>query len=274
MSQRIVPPGHGLPPIADRPARLLALEHAPDVVSTKTEEIYKTLLGHSDHLRTGNFTAIGVFDLEMMFAVYDRSFFDDLLSRMLRDDDAYPVEFRLSGRLTRSAGTTTRRRRRVPSPHGPVVKTEYAITISTTLLFATFRTSERSVTVSGLPVRDRLEALQRIFEHELLHLAENLAWGASSCARENFQNLSRRIFAHQAVHHELVTPREQAAVQHGIHVGDLVSFEHEGVRRVGLVNRITRRATVLVEDPKGRLYTNGKTFLTFYVPLPLLRKAP
>ena len=61
---------------------------------------------------------------------------------------------------------------------------------------------------------------------------------------------------------------------HGIHLGDLVSFEHEGLRRVGRVNRITRRATVLVADAAGRQFSDGKTYLTFYVPLTMLRKVP
>jgi hypothetical protein len=36
--------------------------------------------------------------------------------------------------------------------------------------------------------------------------------------------------------------------------------------------RITRRATVLVENPRGEEFTDGRRYLTFYVPLPLLRK--
>ena len=131
---------------------------------------------------------------------------------------------------------------------------------------------DRKVTVGGLECRDRLEALQRIFEHELLHLAEFLGWGRSNCRAGNFHALSRRIFAHEGVFHDLVTPREEAGVAYGIVAGDLVSFEHEGMRHVGRVNRITRRATVLVEDPGGRPYSDGKHYLTFYVPLPMLRK--
>jgi hypothetical protein len=266
-------PGHPSPARGERIARLLALEHPAEEVARKTTAIYQTLLNSSEHIRTGNFTTIGLHDLLVLHKLYDRSFFDGLLSRMLREDLADPIGLRLSGRLTRSAGTTTRRRHKMPTLSGFVVRTDYTITISTTLLFGTFREPVRPVTVSGLLVRDRLEALQRIFEHELLHLAENLGWGASSCAGETFQRLSRQIFAHQAVHHDLVTPREQAAVKHGIVVGDLVSFEHEGDRHVGRVNRIVKRATVLVEHPRGHEYSDGKTYLTFYVPLPLLRKA-
>ena len=128
------------------------------------------------------------------------------------------------------------------------------------------------MTVGGLECRDRLEALQRIFEHELLHLAEFLAWGRSSCRADNFHRLSRRIFAHEGAFHDLITPREQARAAYDIRIGDHVSFEIDGRQHAGRVNRITRRATVLVEDPRGHLFDDGKRYLTFYVPLPLLRK--
>ena len=152
------------------------------------------------------------------------------------------------------------------------MKVEYEITISTTLLFNTFHDVDRPVTVGGLECRDRLEALQRIFEHELLHLAEFLAWGRSSCRADNFHRLSRRIFAHEGAFHDLITPREQARAAYDIRIGDYVSFDIDGSQHAGRVNRITRRATVLVEDPRGALFDDGKRYLTFYVPLPLLRK--
>jgi hypothetical protein len=37
-----------------------------------------------------------------------------------------------------------------------------------------------------------------------------------------------------------------------------------------VVRRITRRATVLVESPHGPLYSDGRRYLIFYVPLDLL----
>ena len=113
---------------------------------------------------------------------------------------------------------------------------------STTLLYNTFQNVERTVTVGGLVCRDRLEALQRIFEHELLHLAEFLAWGRSNCRAENYQRLSRRIFAHEAAFHDLITPREQARAAFDIHIGDHVSFELDGRHHAGRVNRITHRS--------------------------------
>ena len=49
-----------------------------------------------------------------------------------------------------------------------------------------------------------------------------------------------------------------------------VRFRFEGVERTGIVNRISKRATVLVEDPEGQRYSNGKHYIKFYVPVQLL----
>jgi hypothetical protein len=259
-------------PNIQRQAKFFALLYSAEEVAARAQGIYEEVLSQSPRIRTGNFTVIGTDDLERLFAAYDREFFRGRLGEMLHEDGADPIAFRLSRRLVRAAGQTMRQVRRVRRAGQPALKVEYEITVSATLLYNTFQNVERRVTVGGLVCRDRLEALQRIFEHELLHLAEFLGWGRSDCRAGNFHALSRRIFAHEGAYHDLVTPREEAGVAFGIQVGDRVSFELNGVRHFGRVNRITRRATVLVEDPSGTPYSDGKQYRTFYVPLPLLRK--
>jgi hypothetical protein len=59
-----------------------------------------------------------------------------------------------------------------------------------------------------------------------------------------------------------------------VRVGSRVRFLHEGQELVGWVNRITKRATVLVEDIRGERFTDGKRYLRFYVPLERLRLLP
>lgn len=264
--------GDATGPGIQRQARLFSLLYSADEVADRSRRIYDEMLGRSPNLDTGNFTRIGPDDLERLFAAYDREFFRGRLGEMLLEDGAHPMDFRLSRRLTSAAGQTMRLVRAIQKQGRKLEKVEYEITISTTLLFHTFQNVDRRVMVGGLECRDRLEALQRIFEHELLHLAEFLGWGRSNCKATNFHALSRRIFAHEGVYHQLVTPREAAGVAYGIVAGNRVAFEHEGVRHVGVVNRITRRATVLVESPGGRLFSDGKRYQTFYVPLPMLRK--
>ncbi|QEH38884.1 hypothetical protein OJF2_74940 [Aquisphaera giovannonii] len=259
-------------PGRERQAKLAALLFPADEVAVRARRIHDAMLEQSPQLRTANFTVIGTDDLEALFALYDREFFRGLLGEMLMEDGAHPMGFRLSRRLTRAGGQTMRQVRQVRKGSRTVQQVEYEISVSTTLLFSTFQNVEREVIVGGLVCRNRLESLQRIFEHELLHLAEFLGWGRSSCTAENFHRLSRRIFGHEGVTHDLVTPREQAAVAFDVRVGDTVRFDLEGVTYRGRVNRITRRATVLVESPHGEEFTDGRRYLTFYVPLPLLRK--
>ena len=47
----------------------------------------------------------------------------------------------------------------------------------------------------------------------------------------------------------------------------MVGFTYSGQWLRGRVNRVTKRATVLVEHAKGRKYTDGKRYLKYYVPL-------
>ncbi len=259
-------------PDIERQAKLFALLYSVRDVEDRVTRIYEATLAQSRQIREGNFTLIGTDDLERLFVWYDREFFRGRLGEMILEDKAHPIAFRLSRRLVRAAGQTIRQVRRIPQDGKLTVKVDYEITVSTTLLYNTFQNVDRTVTVGGLVCRDRLQSLQRIFEHELLHLAEFLGWGRSNCRADNFHALSRRIFAHEGAFHDLITPYEQAKKAFDIRVGDQVSFEMDSVRHTGRVNRITRRATVLVENSSGRVYSDGKRYVTFYVPIPLLRK--
>jgi hypothetical protein len=259
-------------PNIERRAKLFALLYSARDVDERVYRIYDATLAQSPQIRDGNFTIIGTDDLERLFLWYDQAFFRGRLGEMIVEDGAYPITFRLSRRLTSAAGQTIRQVHRVRKDGELTMRVDYEITISTTLLYNTFQNLERTVTVGGLVCRDRLESLQRIFEHELLHLAEFLGWGRSNCRADNFHALSRRIFAHEGAFHDLITPREQARAVFDIRIGDHVSFELDGQRHNGRVNRITRRATVLVENPSGRLYSDGRRYVTCYVPLPHLKK--
>lgn len=101
-----------------------------------------------------------------------------------------------------------------------------------------------------------------------------LIWTTSSCSAQRFKTLAWGYFGHTETKHDLVTQDERAKNHFDLRRGDRVTFEFEGVRRVGVVNRITRRATILVESPEGIVYTDGKRYRKFYVPLGLLQKLP
>ncbi len=250
-----------------RVARLMAIHNFPAEVSRKTQLIREGVLGHSTHLRSANFDVIGFADLRRLFNLYDGDFFGSSLRQWMVEDGSGEIALGLSNRMTSAAGKTYMRKLR-----GRAEPPRYEIAVSTFLLFQNFREGTRSVTVGGLVCNDRLEALQRIIEHELLHLAEFLVWGRSSCFAANFHSLSARIFGHEGTTHHLVTPREVAAETYQIVVGDRVSFEYEGATKIGRVNRITKRATVLCESTNGRRFSDGRSYEIYYIPLAMLSK--
>ena len=232
-------------------------------IAGKCAEVRAAVLGASEWLDGPNFETIHPDDLERMAAEYDRVFFNGRVFGLLGDTD---LRFRLSKRMTRLGGTTTRFVRR-----DDPTDVSYEIAVSTTLLFQTFSDVQRSVVVNGLKCGDRFEALQRVFEHELIHLIELLVWGDSSCSRGRFQSMAARFFGHSDHRHQLVTSRERAEVNFGVRPGGRVRFNLDGASYVGVVNRITKRATVLVEDGSGNRYSDGKRYLKFYVPLGMLQ---
>lgn len=250
----------------------LSLRYAPDVVSAKTTEIARAATTSSHFLRSANFTVISPGDLLRLFDLYDRAFFEGFLRRAVAERAGGRLGFRLAPRMTRAGGKTFRTRRRVGRGLNAAHETSYEIAISTRLLFLSFDDASRPVTVCGLPCTDRLCAMQRIMEHEMLHLLEMLVWDASSCAAARFKSMARNIFGHGASTHDLVTPSERAVAKFHLRIGDAVSFEFDGRPLRGTVNRVDRRATVLVESEKGVRYTNGKRYEKFYIPLGMLRK--
>jgi hypothetical protein len=207
-----------------------------------------------------NFVCLRDDDVRVLFESYDDLYFDGLLSRATAD---VPLEFRVSSRMTRAGGKTSSWRK---SRRGPIERFEIAI--SSTLLLQTFETGDidRAIHVTGLECHNRLEALMRVMEHELVHLSELLGWGDSSCRQDRFQMIAWQTFGHTNHQHALITPGERAAAQ-GIRPGSSVTFRFEGRLLTGIVNRVTRRATVLVPDATGERFSDGNVYRKYYVPL-------
>lgn len=250
-----------------------ALRYPPEEVGRKARAIYEATLRESRHIRAGNFGALGTEDVERLYHHYDEAFFQGLFQRLLRREGEGRLIFRVSSTMTSAGGKTKRWRPRGSSPGDDGAVAAYDLAVSAPLLFQTFREDSRPIRVAGIECADRLEALQRIVEHEMLHLLELLVWRTTSCAQERFQRLARNLFDHTEVHHQLVTQREIAHTRYGIRGGSRVTFEYGGLSYTGIVNQITKRVTVLVEHPEGAIYSDGKRYLKFYVPLERLRLA-
>ncbi len=255
------------------PAEVQLLDHIykskrglPEI-RADVKQIYANLLAESRSICEGNFKSIHSKDLEILFSKYDEMFFDGLLYETI-ERSGEPISFRVSKRMTKVGGTTTK----YHMARGPGPQSSYEIAISSTLLFSTFYDVDRPVNVTGIECLDRIECLQRIFEHELIHLTEMLIWDDSSCSRQRFQSLAFQFFTHTEATHQLITPGERASEKFGIRTGDKVQFCIDDACYEGFVNRITKRATVLVEDDCSPLYSDGKRYAKYYVPVAKLER--
>jgi len=254
------------PTIGVMRSRLESLLHEHKIkasdYSSRTKVIRDTVIGGSKTMKDGNFLATSAADLRCMAELYDELFFEGTCLALAKQ---FGLSFRWSSRMTRAGGKTTRFVTRRVRPLPP--KTHYEIVLSSSLIFQTFQESDREVRVCGCVCENRLQAMQRIVEHETIHLAEMLVWVDSDCAARRFQSIAHRFFGHTEHRHELVTQRERAQRLFDIRLGSHVGFTYQGRKLVGVVNRITRRATVLVESERGIRYNDGKRYEKFYIPI-------
>jgi hypothetical protein len=233
-----------------------------ETISSRSAQIHANVLSRSKYIHAANFTKIHPDDLAILFAEYDDQFFGGQVKATL---GTTTLRFGLSKRMTSSGGKTARFADRSSG------RRWYEISASTTILFGGFTEDDhRPIVTSGITCRDRLAALQRIMEHEIVHLIEMLLWGKSSCSQPRFHSITRRFFGHTENKHNLITPKEKALVKFGIRPGVKVRFWFDGIEYAGVVNRVSKRATVLVEDSRGRGYTDGKHYAKFYVPVQML----
>ncbi|QDV22967.1 SprT family zinc-dependent metalloprotease [Aureliella helgolandensis] len=232
------------------------------------DAIGQRVLSSSRVMQSNNFVMAGSADLQTMAEQYDQYFYGGHCLALARH---YGIQFRWSKRMTSTGGKTVRTI--YTDRQTQKQQTRYEIVLSATLLFQTFSDLKRSIRVTGILCTNRLQAMQRIMEHELIHLVEMLVWEDSCCAAPRFQSIAQRLFGHTEHKHDLITQQERAARKFNIRVGSRVGFKHEGEHYIGTVNRITRRATVLVAHPTGQLYDDGQRYRKFYVPLSHLQPA-
>ncbi len=228
-------------------------------------QIYEQMLVTSRCIDGPNFQKVAADDVARMIRMYDDRFFE---GRILSAASAEGISFHLSSRMTSVGGKLV-----TQYPEGSYDgRRQFELVLSSTLLFQTFEDVSRPIEVAGCVCHDRLEAMQRIAEHEFVHLIEMLIWNDGNCSEARYQSIANRYFGHTDYQHNLITQRERAAVRFNIRVGDDVVFFHDGHRMQGRVNRITRRATVLVPNPAGQKFSDGKRYSRYYVPLERLQK--
>ncbi len=221
---------------------------------------------NSPYIKSGTITRISDADLRLMFFFYDQVLFGN----WFKDNFEGDLRFSLSRRMTKSAGLTIYPK----EAHGVVPgKATIEIRIGVDFLFH-YDSLEGNKLVCGIETANSLGALQVVFEHEICHVIEFICFGVSNCRKDRFKSISWNLFGHTESYHDLPTPRQIASKRLGLNIGDPVSFELEGRILRGIINNISKRATVMVKDNKGSFTDEqGNRYAKYYVPLTLLNKS-
>ena len=227
-------------------------------ISELRSKISEKLLQNSRIIEEMNFSAVSVDDLRALFFLYSEYFFNNWFSQY--KNMYWHPRHSFSENMTSAAGKCIRTAGRI--------RYHYEIRISSNIIF-NYGNCEDGVGSGGLIASNRLEALQLVYEHELIHLAEFLYFGDSNCKTDRFKTMANNIFGHKSSYHDLPTNKDIAESEYEIKVGSNVNFEFNGEDFRGQVIRINRRATVLVKNSESE---SDNSYSKYYIPIDHLRK--
>lgn len=245
--------------------KLTTINYKEPEIRAKKALLREEFLNDSINISSGEIERISEGDLEILFRLYDKYFFNNYFKEKFTGK----LKFSLSRRMNKSAGKTI-----VPKNISTLSeeKQSFEIRIGVNFFFR-YYDLEREKIVGGIVTSDSLHALLTVYEHELIHFLEFYIYGNSSCKGERFKKIAFNIFGHKDVYHSLPTSREILSKNLNIHPGDSVCFNHDGKSFKGIIYSINKRAAVMVLNNRGNYVdSKGNRFDKFYVPLQLLRK--
>lgn len=231
----------------------------PEEIEKKRKVVTNLLLESTFDKK--NFTTLSNKQLEDMFKIYDKIFFDGQLRRKLKSEGS-SLEFQVSASKGHSVAGSCRM-----IPSGKVC--DFVIKISKHMFLEKFRSENETLRANGLLCTNRLECLQIVFEHELVHMIMGL-WKV----QEQAIQLGRKkswYGGHGFVFKCLVKERfGQTDIRHNLSSGDIstylsrdetnlgqtVSFEYQGQTIHGTITKKNPRSA-LVEVPPNKRFRIG-----------------
>jgi hypothetical protein len=219
------------------------LKYNSEEAISKRNNIRNKFIAKSKNVKTGNIERMSNLDLKILFCLYDEEFFGLYFTRSFKGN----LTFSLSTRMTSAAGKTIYSKKIKLLQE---VEENYEIRMGIKFFFEYYKV-KRAKIVSGINTVDPLDAFQIVFEHELCHLMELHLYKESSCKKLRFKTMVYNMFGHTDVYHQLPTQKEIISEKYGFIIGQEVSFAHEGKKYSGFINKINKRATVMVKDKKG-----------------------
>lgn len=243
---------------------LLKINFNSTEVNEQREKIREKVIELSNNIVNGIITKVSEEDLAIIFNHYDKYFLNGYFTKYF----VGKIKFSFSKRMTRSAGLTI-----VPRNIAYLNQKQETYEIKMGInFFIRYYDLTREKKVNGIICKDALHALQLVFEHELCHVIEFHVFKNSNCKKQRFQNISRNIFRHEGVYHQLPTNSEISRTQYSFCIGDKICFARGNKNFQGFISSINKTATIMVLDKKGRYMDVKKNrYSKYYVPLDYLK---
>ncbi|MBU5675128.1 hypothetical protein KQI88_01690 [Alkaliphilus sp. MSJ-5] len=239
---------------------IIGYKYDKETIEKKRAYIFNELIKASVNIKTGIIKDISISDLKILFELYDSIF----LSNWFKDTFKGSFKFSLSKRMTKSAGLTLCPKNiNVLNPENIVI--EFRIGVN---FFFQYDLIDRTKIVCGIETNNGLEALQLVLEHEICHAIEYLYFYKSSCRGDRFKTIANNLFGHTNSYHQLPTNKELAMKKFDLSIGDKISFIFKGKKLKGIIYRINKRATIMVQDKNGQYVDKqGDRYVKYYVDL-------
>lgn len=220
--------------------------------------IKETLIEDFNIYDNNNLHIITVELINQLIKLYDYYILDGFIQEYIKNG----IKTSLSKKMTSAGGKTI-------FLNNKNIK-EFEIRISLAIL-EKYALSNCKGKICGIEGQDILDGLMLIIEHELCHVLEFAVYDTSSCKGHRFKKIAWKLFRHSATTHDVLNKLESDSLI-TVKVGQNVYFEYHGKIHTGIVSNITKRATVMVLDSKGRYKDkHGNTYNKWYVPLKMLK---
>jgi hypothetical protein len=224
-----------------------------DTISKKRSQIHKKALTYIGG--DAFFDKLNKDQLHYIFDLYDKLFFNNEIKHKIKEEGSTLTIIPASDSMTKTGGLCTK------------IGCEHSIKIAFGVLSQTFVKNKNKLSTNGLECEDRLNCLQLVLEHEMIHLIVNL-WSGQFTNKDNiklfdshghvFRCLAKSFFGHTDVTHGLlsVTKDEEdtkpKAKISDFKIGDYVKTTYKGKELIGIVKKVNVK-TIGVEIPiKGK----------------------
>ena len=225
-----------------------------------------------NHNFAANFSSFTAKNLNDMFQLYDDIFFGGQIAQKLRDTNS-----QLSFKVTKGGKAKTAGWCQTRKGYG-TSKCFITMSFPMGLYGKMFTKEEKSLHANGIFCVDRLNCLQVVFEHELMHALMDLYGYTNKISKGRgkaiysahgylFKCMVKSYFGHTDIKHNLLGEDATHMIKKSdIRKGMEVSFAGRGMKYIGIVEKLNPK-TVVITVTMPKIHTGKKMM----VPYPLVR---